>query len=205
MLLLAVVTAVGVFQRPVLVINGVIGPLPDTAAHEVVVFIEMLPVLLERAGTHAHCVSIFAQEERAILIEFTVPCALTDFFNIVLMSVHFRGDIIGVSRRSDNALIVDRYFRADLMQKIVAFVLTCPSLSLVAERPHYNARMAAVTVIHTADPVKIAGCPFFIVAYEFRIIVRLTADAMCLDIRFVHNINSVYITQGYKVRVGRIV
>ena len=59
-LLFAVVTAVGVFIRAVGVIYRVICPFPDAAAHEIVVFIEAVPVFLHRTGAEAHRVDIFA-------------------------------------------------------------------------------------------------------------------------------------------------
>ena len=48
--------------------DGVVAPLPDEAAHEVVVGVDEVPVILQVAGAVAHSVAVFAQQEGAGLV-----------------------------------------------------------------------------------------------------------------------------------------
>ena len=62
------ITAVAVLYLTVLGLAdgyGVVAPFPDKAAHESVAGIEDISVILEISGAVAHCMAVFAQQERS--------------------------------------------------------------------------------------------------------------------------------------------
>ena len=105
----------------------------------------------------------------------------------------------------DNTLVVSGYLRAGLVQIIVADILACIAARLVAERPHRDARVAPVSVIHSLDPVEVSRSPLEIVAYLVYIIVRSEKCAVSFDIRLVDYIKTVCVGKSYQTRVGGIV
>ena len=110
-----------------------------------------------------------------------------------------------MSFTSDNALIVNGNFGADLVEIVITYILARPAACLVAERPHYNACTASVAKIHSFNSVKVSRSPFGIVADKVKIIVRFTGAAVSFNIRFINNIKSVNIAEHKELSVGGIV
>ena len=84
---LVMVAAVGPFVFCVFVVNAVIRPFPDTAAHELIGRIEKLHIFFESARAVAHGVGIFALEEGLALI-FASGSPSKDFPHQLLRAVH---------------------------------------------------------------------------------------------------------------------
>ena len=60
----AVCVAVFILFVVVRVVDGVVCPLPYAAAHGVRPLVKEIPILFQIAGTYAHCVAVFTEEER---------------------------------------------------------------------------------------------------------------------------------------------
>ena len=205
-----VVAAVGIFVTVAVtffVVHRVVTPFPNTAAHQLVAGIKYLPVILQPTGTDAHRVRIFTKVKRFALV-FVAAGAVAVFDNIGNAGVHFRNHVISRARGADNALVMHRDFRADLFEICIAFVLVVVAAGFVAERPHRNRRVVAVTQIHPADAVDIPRLPLRVVAYQIRLIELVRSDrarAVRFNVRFIHNVKPEYIRQRQKHRVRGIV
>ena len=84
---LVMVAAVGPLVFCVFVVNAVIRPFPDTAAHKLIRRIEKLHIFLKSARTVAHGVGIFALEEGLTLV-LASGGAGKDFSHQILRAVH---------------------------------------------------------------------------------------------------------------------
>ena len=196
-LFLAVVAAVGVSIGTVGVIYRVIRPFPDAAAHEVVVFIEAVPIFLHRARAYAHRVNIFAEEIGLCLVPCALMRALADIFNLLVRRIHIGNHVVSLALCVYDSLVVGGYFGAHFMHIVIADVLAGVAARLVAQRPHGDARMTPVTHIHSLDPVKVARSPFEVVADFVHVVVRSEARAVSLDIRLVDYVETVYVGERY--------
>ena len=103
---LPVVAAVG--EAAVLVQHGMVRHLPDAAAHEVVVPVDLLPVGLRVSGADAHGVGILAHEigpvVEGLLLSLMLAHVVQHFDAGVHLAAHVIGDLFAVN----GALVVDR-------------------------------------------------------------------------------------------------
>ena len=88
-------------------VNGMVAPLPDKAAAAAGMLVKHLEVILQITGAVAHSVTVFAKVERYFLILFSAFSG-ADFFEVILMSIHFREHIIMITLCTANALIMNR-------------------------------------------------------------------------------------------------
>ncbi len=109
-MLLPVVAAVGVSVRVFGVVGGVIdrvvSPLPDEAAHELVTGVEDVPILLHAAGTYAHGMDIFAKDF-GLACKRLAPLFADHLSEPVVAGVHLGDDIIGMTPCIDYSLVVN--------------------------------------------------------------------------------------------------
>ena len=159
---LVVVAAVGPFVFCVFVINAVVSPFPNAAAHKLLRSIEKLHIFFQTAGAVAHGVGVFALEEGLALIFFT-RCALYDFAHKTGSAVHSGYNIIRPALTAVHALVMNGNFGIFLVQKVIANILALVSTGFVAQTPHGYANVVLITLVHTHNAVKVVGSPFHIV------------------------------------------
>ena len=181
-----------------------IRPFPNAAAHEILIFIEYLPIFLKSAGAYAHCMSVFAKEEglRGVTL---ASCVFAASLDVCVVCIHFGYHVVAVTSSPDNALIVDGYLRAAFMQEVVALILAGISARLVAERPHDDACAASVALIHSLDSVKVSRRPLEVMADKVNVVVRGAAAAVSFDICFIYHIEAVNVAEDKESGVGGIV
>ena len=127
-----VVAAVGIAS--VGVEDGVIHHLPDAAAHQIVVFVDLLPIGLCVAGADAHCMGVLAEEVGAVVERPFLPPVLADGPDLFHGRVHLAADVIGDPLVVDDALIVDGQAGVGL-EIGVHRIRVAVSAGLVAEGP----------------------------------------------------------------------
>ena len=160
---LPMVAAVGVGVFPVPVIDGVIAPLPDAAAHVLIARIEHLPVVLQIPGPHPHRVRVLAHEiglaaEMGHGALFQLG-RIGDIGHVLNGRIHLADNIIRLDRRADHALIVDRD-RRELFQHLITGVLALPAAGLIAQRPHGDTGAVLIALEHRVHTVLIMLRPF---------------------------------------------
>ena len=198
----AVVAAVGI--GAVGVLDRVVAPLPNAAAHRAVAAIDRLPIAFERTGTDAHRVRIFAHKV-GFGIKSRGGVAVSIFVDELGRRIHLRDDVIGEPRRAHNSLVVHGYGRK-LFEARIAVVLIAPAARLVAERPHHDAGIVLVALVHTLHSVPIKLLPCGMVADRVGGVAIFTrARAVCLDVRLVDDVKTEIVGDLEEHRVGRIV
>ena len=137
---------------------------PDTAADEVVVVIDLLPVGLCVAGADAHGVGVLAHEVGAVVHRGLFAPVLADVMQFADRWVHVGADVVGDPRAVDGALVVDRQ-GGDGLQVVVHRVRVMVAAGLVAEGPHDDGRVRVdlVPLIHALDALHVPGQPLRVV------------------------------------------
>ena len=111
--------------------------LPYTAAHQVVILVDFLPVSFRVAGAYAHGMRVFAHKVRTIVKSCLSPCMLTDVMDHLDARIHLTADIIGNSLAVDRALIVNRKVRV-CFEEFIHGIRIVVAAGFVSERPHDN-------------------------------------------------------------------
>ena len=104
MLPLAVVPSVGIGS--VRMENRMVHHFPDTAAHQVIIVIDFLPVCFCIAGTHSHGVGIFTEEIRPVVEALLFSAVLADPVHLLHRWVHLAAYIIRLPFAVDSALVM---------------------------------------------------------------------------------------------------
>ena len=104
MLPLAVVPSVGIGS--VRMENRMVHHFPDTAAHQIIIVIDFLPVCFGIAGTHTHGVGIFTEEIRPVVEALLFSAVLADPVHLLHRWVHLAAYIIRLPFAVDSALVM---------------------------------------------------------------------------------------------------
>ena len=160
--------------------HRVVDELPDATAHEVVVRIDQIPVVLKTSGTVAHGVRVFTQEQglvkhrpveigclnllrrgvhSAFDVNMRTPQGTADL--PVGFSLHVAVQPVGIP--AGYVLAVDEIVPVAAVQILRHFVLVAPDTGLVAQRPHQHRGMVLVPLIHPPDAIQVGILPFRII------------------------------------------
>ena len=200
---LSVVTAVCI--GAVFVKNRMVAELPYAAAHQIVVPVYMLPVVLYPARADSHGMSVFAHKIRPVIELFVFPLPFSGLFDLFRRRIHLASDIVGASLAVDNTFIVDRQ-RADGFQIIITEIGIGIASRFIPQTPHYYARPVFVSSEQAFYSLQIMLFPFSAIAYGV-ICRRIKSKkgSMSLKIVFIDHIYPQLITKLEKIRIRRIV
>ena len=118
-------------------LDRVIYHFPHTATHQVVIFVDFLPIAFGISRADSHRMRIFTQKIRPVVQALLLPSMLSHFMHIMDTRVHFAAHIIGLTARMDRAFIMNRKLAA-LFQEAIHRVCIIISSCLIAQRPHDN-------------------------------------------------------------------
>ncbi len=203
MLPLPMVAAVGV--AAVRVQHRMVHHLPDTAAHQVIIPVDLLPVALRIAGSYAHGMGVFAEEIGPIAELGYISCTLSHLMHLFHGRIHLAAHIVGSAPGMDHALIVDGQI-GSLFQIAVHSVRIAPAAGFVAQAPHNDGRMELIPVEKPAGTIQVMQLPGRIVADM--VVIRgqtLGPAAMGLQIGFIHHIDAQLIAQLQQIGIRGIV
>ncbi len=205
MLPFTVISAVGVMA--VRVENSMVKHLPDAAAHQIFVVIDLFPVGLNVSGTDTHGMGIFAEEVGTVIETLLVAAMLTDFVNHRGGRIHFAANVIGLAAAVDGTLIVNGQ-GGMRFQVIIHGIRIGVAACLIAKGPHDDrgVGMELVTVIKTLNTLQITGLPFLVMADGIITGRQLMGKgAVCFQIVFIDDIDAQFISQFKKERIRRVV
>ncbi len=205
--ILPVVAAVGV--GAVRVEDRMVHHLPDAAADQVVVAVDLLPVGLRVAGTDAHGVRVFAHEVRAVVHRGLFALVLADVAQLFDRRVHVGADIVGDALAVYRALIVDRQGGLRL-QPGVHGVRVVVATGLVAEGPHDDRRVRAdlVPLVEALDAFHVPGQPCRVMRDGVVVAGCLQLHdgrAVGLEVVLVDDVDAEFVGELEEQRIGRVV
>ena len=178
-------------------VESLIHEIPDASALEGRELADQIPVFLESAHRVAHRVGIFTHDERTVLVVLDV------FLGVGVADVH-RAEDVGVAVPVGSALtllVLDGTGRVERLGEIVGVEEVLPVAGLVAKAPDDDGRMVAVSAHHPFDTV----CYLLVVQRVLGDCAIPVAESVSLVVRFVDDIEAIFIAQLVPVRVVRVV
>ena len=182
-----------IFGRIDLLADCLVHEIPDEASLIQRIFADEVPVLLEVTVGVAHRMRVLALDKRSVRVGIEV------FLAILRRDVHRTINIrIAVQQCS---FILYRTGRVISLDPIIYPLEVDAVAGLVSHTPDNHGRMVVVTVnhapvtFHVGSEVILATCKGFL----------LIAHAVGLDIRLIHYIDTIFVTESVPDRVIRIV
>ena len=189
-------SAVAVFDISVLLVdrNRLVREIPDKAALETRVFIDIVPELLEVSVAVALCIRIFAHDERA---EIGIVC------HHILKPAHRRihwADNVGNIILRVAGLILNVSCFVVFADPAVHRGMIRPGTGFISKGPQDDGRMVFITQYHTGCTLQISGCPLSGCT-------ELSAVTVRLKICLVDKVNAELVTQiipfhGIRIMAG---
>ena len=191
----AEVAAVGVVLLTVFFLHqAMVGPLPDAAAHQLGIGLEGLPVGFQQAGALTHGVAVFALEQGLFRIAFRVVLHERN------IGVHAAGHVGGEGFLFPLVtLIVNGPGGIDFADGLGHGLMAAAVAGFVAQAPHENAGVVAVAHHHAHAAVHELGLPFRVLGDV--VVVADVGDAVALDVRFIHHIQTILVAKIQEARV----
>ena len=178
--------------------DPLVDPVPNETALQVFQFANSVPIKLEVAVAVPHRVRVFALNERAFAVGF-----LFLFLGVVDHAgdrhIH-RAENIGVPVEL-SAFVLNRARRVELFQPFVRRFEVRAVPGFVPERPNDDRRVVAVAERHSLRAVHMRGEPFRRVRERFFAV----AHPVRFDVRFVDDVQTVFVAEFVPARVVRIV
>ena len=203
MLPLPVITAIGI--SAVRVTYRMINHLPHTAAHQIVVCIDFLPIPFRVSRSYPHGVRIFT-EEIGPVAQFPYPVSLlTDGMHPLDRRIHLAPHIVGLFLRVNRTLIVHRQVRM-LFQIVIHPVRIINAARLIPQAPQNHRHVSLVTLVQPSRPVHVMPRPRRIVADA--VIIRRKSvrhGTVRLQVRLIYHIDAQFVAQLQQIRIRRIV
>ena len=202
---LTVVAAVGI--GTVLMQHGMVCHLPYAAAHEAVIFVDLLPVGFGIAGAYAHGVGILAEEIGPVVEALLLPLLFPHVVDHLYGRIHLAAHVVADPSAVDGGFIVDRKIGV-VLQVLVHGIGVAIASGFVAQAPHDDGGIAVdlVPLVKAGDAVQVVGLPLGIVADGVVGGRKLVGKgAVGLQIVLVHDVDAQLVGQLQKERIGRIV
>ena len=191
--------------------GGVVDELPDTAAHEAILGVDHIPILLQTAGAVAHGVGVLA-EEQGLGVDMAVKVGGADIVGggvhtalhvdeIVLQSIpdllvglalHVPPQTVGGA--AGCVLAMDQALGVAGMEVLAHFALVLAHARLVAQGPHEHAGVVLVPLEHPLHAIQVGGGPR--VAVGELVPVAHHGHTVGLDVGLVDDVEAVLIAQG---------
>ena len=199
----AVIAAVSI--APIIVQHCVVHHLPDAAADEIVVGVDLFPVIFHSSRPDAHGVRVFAEEVRPVRKLFDLVCLFAYLMDLRRRRVHLACDVVCLAFCVYRAFVVHRK-RASFFDVVVHHVGAEGAAGFVPEAPHYYRCVSLISLVKMLRAVDEVRPPFRIVAYPviaWRQHVR--ESAVRLKVCLVNYIYPKLVAHFEKIRVRRVV
>ena len=170
-----------------------IHPVPNAATLCHRLIFKDVPVFFHSTATIAHCVQIFAKDERTVNILLTHVC-----LNFVHTAVHTAVDVRIVIQFGTFILHGTAFLYR--FQPVVSTFEVDTVAGFIAQRPDHDGRMILGTFVHTVCTVHVSGQPSAVFGKRGRPV----SHTMRFDIRLINHIQPVAVAKLIPVRMSRI-